>query len=316
MTILSKTPVRRRAILAGVMAAIGLAGAASAYSLAHADPVDLTVINRESSQPIRLWRHHGRLFVAGETGARYSLRVTNHTGGRVLVVMSVDGVNIVSGETASYDQRGYVLDPYESYDVTGWRKSDSEVAAFAFAPLPRSYAARTGRPTDVGVIGMAVFEEKLAVLPPLPAPPIDEPGARYGASRDSAEPMGGAFTPPPMPAQPAPLAAAPPPAAKAYANGGATSDVVVTAQRRAEILEQRSEKLGTAHGAREDSYVSETTFVRSTTRPISTRQIEYDTYANLAAAGVIPTWRAEPRHPRPFPTNPDGEGFVPDPPEE
>src|SRR5665213_2897188 len=146
--------LRRRTILATALAAICLGGAACA----HADAVDLTVVDRATGQPLRVWRHDGRLFVAGRPGARYSLRVTNHTDGRVLVVMSVDGVNILTGETASYDQRGYVFDPHESYDVSGWRKSDSEVAAFAFAPLPQSYAARTGRPSEVGVIGMAVFE--------------------------------------------------------------------------------------------------------------------------------------------------------------
>ena len=37
------------------------------------------------------------------------------------------------------------------------RLSDSEVAAFVFASLPQSYAARTGRPGDVGVIGLAAW---------------------------------------------------------------------------------------------------------------------------------------------------------------
>src|SRR6202012_2388737 len=98
-----------------------------------------------------VWRRDGRLFVAGEQGERYSLRVTNHTDGRVLVVLSVDGVNIYTGQTAKYDQGGYILSPYESYDIRGWRKSTTEVAAFSFTALPRSYAAQTGRPGDVGV---------------------------------------------------------------------------------------------------------------------------------------------------------------------
>jgi hypothetical protein len=36
-----------------------------------------------------------------------------------------------------------------------------EVAAFYFTSLPDSYAARTGRPDNVGVIGVAVFRERL-----------------------------------------------------------------------------------------------------------------------------------------------------------
>ncbi|MDQ2859684.1 MAG: hypothetical protein M3T55_02950 [Pseudomonadota bacterium] len=177
----TRTPLRRRLALAMAIAAIGGAGVANARP--DPDLVDLKVVDRETGQELQAWRHHGRLFVAGEPGARYGLRVTNHTDGRVLVVMSVDGINVVTGATASYDQGGYVLGPHGSYEVTGWRKSYTEVAAFAFAPLPQSYAARTGRPGDVGVIGMAVFAEKA----PLPAPVLEAPAARPDV-RDGSSP--------------------------------------------------------------------------------------------------------------------------------
>jgi len=72
------------------------------------------------------------------------------------------------------------------------------------------------------------------------------------------------------------------------------------------------EKLGTAHGAREWAFVGTTTFERATPYPVIVRQIEYDTYANLVASGVIPPSPRGEHRPRPFP---DGAGFVPDPPE-
>ena len=144
----TKTAVQGWTVLAVAAALVATAGAAQAY-VAH-DPVDLRVVDRDTGKVLTVWRHDGRLYVAGRPGDRYSLRVTNHTGGRLLVVMSVDGVNIVSGETASYDQRGYVFSPHESYDLAGWRKSDSEIAAVAFAPLSRVVcrAHRAGRPTS------------------------------------------------------------------------------------------------------------------------------------------------------------------------
>jgi hypothetical protein len=74
--------------------------------------------------------------------------------------------------------------------------------------------------------------------------------------------------------------------------------------------------LGTAHGAREWSQVRTVRFERATPYPQSVRQIEYDTYAHLVALGVIPRWRYQEHRPRPFPLNPDGQGFVPDPPPE
>ncbi len=295
----AKSALRRRTVLAMAIATLGLAGAARAY--ADVDPVDLKVVDRATGQPLRVWRHDGRLFVAGEPGARYSLRVTNHTDGRVLVVLSVDGVNILTGETASYDQRGYVFDPYESYDVSGWRKSNTQVAAFAFAPLSRSYAARTGRPTEVGVIGMAVFRERVAIPAPEPEPRATGPEWRDDASRGAADApaLDRALPAPP------PLAASP----RSAASGSVARDELSGGYAR-----RQDEKLGTAHGAREWSMVSLTTFERATPYPQSVRQIEYDTYAHLVACGVIPPPRREERRPRPFPLDPDGEGYVPDPP--
>ena len=184
-----QTSLRRCVVLAVATAAIGSACAAQA----DANPVDLQVVDRETGQTLKVWRHDGHLFVAGAPGDRYGLRVTNHTDGRVLVVMSVDGVNILSGETAGYDQRGYIFAPHQSYDLKGWRKSLAEVADFTFTRLPQSYAALTGRPANVGVIGIAVFYEKTPpVVAEAPPPPLPEYPYRGAAdsparSRDGAE---------------------------------------------------------------------------------------------------------------------------------
>jgi hypothetical protein len=96
---------------------------------------------------------------------------------------------------------------------------------------------------------------------------------------------------------------------------------VVTGARIAHPLqkqarEDRSEdKLGTGFGARERSDMRIVAFERATAYPQMVQQLEYDTYDNLVAAGVIRTPRPE-HHPRPFPSNTDEEGYVPDPPRE
>jgi hypothetical protein len=285
---------RRRTILAAAVAAVGLLAAKGAW--AGQAPVDLQVIDRDTGQAIQAWRHGGRLFIAGEPGRRYGLRVTNNTGGRVLAVLSVDGVNIVSGETAGYNQRGYVLTPCGSANVYGWRKSTTEIAAFSFAPLPESYAARTGRPGDVGVIGMAIFEERLPPPPPPPPPPVvsraTEPSARSRFTPDVA-------TIPPLPVPPVEHRIEqprPPPAPGAPAVAASPP----------------SEKLGTAHGESERSFVTLVNFERATAQPRMTLQIEYDTYANLVAAGVVPVPPRPRDRPQPLPT--ERNRFVPDPP--
>ncbi len=130
--------------------------------------VDLSIVNRTTGGRLAPYVCDGQSYVAGNPGDRYAVRLQNHTGGRVLVVLSVDGVNAITGRTAAPDQSGYVLDPWQTIQVSGWRKSSRQVAEFYFTRLADSYAARTGRPDNVGVIGAAVFREKVA-MPPLEA---------------------------------------------------------------------------------------------------------------------------------------------------
>jgi hypothetical protein len=143
--------------------------------------LDLEIVDRETGETLTAYRHAGHQYVAGNPGNRYALRLANRSGGRLLAVLSVDGVNVVTGETAAPQQSGYVLDPHASVEIAGWRKSLREVAQFYFTALPDSYAARTDRPDDVGVIGVAVFREK-----PRPQPPLVFRQAAPAAAADAA----------------------------------------------------------------------------------------------------------------------------------
>jgi hypothetical protein len=110
--------------------------------------------------------HEGRAYVIGRPGNEYQLNVRNRQGEDLLAVLSVDGVNVITGQTATVQQSGYVLAPGRALVVRGWRKDLSRTAAFYFTSLEDSYAARTGRPDNVGAIGVALFRRK----PPQPAP--------------------------------------------------------------------------------------------------------------------------------------------------
>lgn len=151
--------------LAAILA-LALAPQAFAGSLA-----DLSVYDRTEGKRLTVHWHEGRAYVAGKPGNEYHVSVRNRRGEDLLAVVSVDGVNVVSGETADPAQAGYVLSPHRSLDIQGWRKSLSETAAFYFTALPDSYAARTGRPDNVGVIGVALFRRK----PVQAAPREDRP---------------------------------------------------------------------------------------------------------------------------------------------
>jgi len=140
--------------------AASVAAASSTPAFAAGGLVDVELIDRSRGEQLPTYGHRGTTWVAGRPGSRYAVRLSNRSGARVLVVLSVDGVNAVSGETAATGQTGYVLAPWQTAEITGWRKSLSEAAAFYFTALPDSYAARTDRPDHVGVIGVAVFRER------------------------------------------------------------------------------------------------------------------------------------------------------------
>ncbi len=260
--------------------------------------VDVEVVERHTGRTLPVHLHRGEYWVAGTPGAPYAIRVRNQTGERLLAVMSVDGVNVLSGETASVGQSGYVFDGWRQADIAGWRKSNAEIAAFEFTQSPQSYAERTGRPKDVGVMGVALFRERAVRVPqPYPAP-WPEP---YGRSRleERAEKAAGGSAP-------GAAAAAPSPSQDMSRESRSDS----TAPSRAEP------KLGTGHGQREESYASNTSFERASSAPTEVIRIRYDSHENLVSMGVIHEWRRPyPSRPNPFPESPVGYGYVPDPPQ-
>lgn len=121
---------------------------------------NVSLVDTATGERLTIWHRNGQHYVAGTPGQRYRIQVQNRTEGRLLAVVAVDGVNVISGATASTQQQGYVADPWQLITVDGWRKSMDEVAAFYFTSVPDSYAGRTGRGGQAGIIGVALFREQ------------------------------------------------------------------------------------------------------------------------------------------------------------
>ena len=121
----------------------------------------------QDGRVLKTYRHKGQVYAEVPETGPYQIRVRNRSHKRKLVVVSVDGVNVVNGEDAGFDGDGYVLRPYETLDIPGFRRDDGTVAAFTMEEKENSYAAQTGRGTsNVGVIGVAVFDEKVQTQAP------------------------------------------------------------------------------------------------------------------------------------------------------
>ncbi len=260
--------------------AAGVAHAASAAAVGRL--VDLNVYDRTSQRTLPVYRHDGRDYIAGEPGHRYQISLRNRAGVDVMAVLSVDAVNAISGDSADWSQTGYVLDPHAGTDVLGWRKSMSQVADFVFADFAQSYAVRTGRPDNVGVIGVAVFRRQHVYPQPEPVTNV--------ASRETSAPAA--------------------PAEESMGRSAANS--MAAPQARASMNEASMAKartdgpLGTGHGQREESSITYVDFERASSTPEEVITLYYDTWEHLLARGVVPMRR--PAAPLPFPDH-----FVPDP---
>ena len=294
-----------RGLTAALLAWLMGLGAAAAHETPYANPfvkgslVQVDVYDRADSRTLPTYPKDGAHYIVGTPGHEYAVRIRNTTGARVLIVTSVDGVNVISGDTASPSQSGYVLEPWGSVEIGGWRKSMSRTAAFFFTEHQNSYAARTGRPDNVGVIGVAAFQERTKRISWRPP----ELRGRIASAEADAQPS--ETMPPPATPGPAPM--------DSRANGqrgdAAAEDSASAGRREASSL---ASKLGTGHGRSEDSRVTLTNFERATATPAETVAIRYDRRENLIAMGVLP--QTPPhfarRAPEPFPGS---IRFAPDP---
>jgi len=200
-----------------------------------------------------------RLYFQAFKGHDYGIRLTNQTGDRVAVLMTVDGLNVIDG-TRSRQSRGepmYVLDPWESTVVRGWRTSLDEIRRFVFVDEQRSYAERTGQGNgDLGWIRVTSFRE--AGRPAYK--PRDwnsrEESDEFGQRQDSK----------------APQSAPAPPMAGLQSGDRAQSE---------------NEAPGTGWGDRRVDTVTETDF-HAVSQPTDKFVLRYEYSSGLRALGIVP----------------------------
>jgi hypothetical protein len=116
---------------------------------------------------VKHYTHQGKTYVESKEGSNYTLEVKNNTPNRILVVSSVDGLSVLSGQPASDSDTGYVVDAYSRMEIKGFRYSDDAVGSFEFTSKRKndSYAATKGNQQNCGIIGVRVFNE--VVRPPI-----------------------------------------------------------------------------------------------------------------------------------------------------
>lgn len=236
--------------------------------------------------PAPTFWHDGESYVMGHTGERYVLRVRNHTGRRVEAVLTVDGRDVIDGKPGDFrNKRGYLIPAWGQVDIDGWRLSQSQAAAFRFSSVADSYAARMGNAREVGVIGVAIFPERVwRPRPVYTPPPCCADDRRYdelGHRSAPAEAKRGA--------QPAPAASAP---SEAMADGRSVEAPTAKSKQASEgsgygVRRRERPGLGTEFGEAVSSHIQEVEFVRANaSTPSVVLGLRYNDRAGLLALGV------------------------------
>ncbi len=122
--------------------------------------VELTL--EVNGRPVREFEHEKKTYVESRENTEYSLRIKNGTAGRALAVISIDGINAISGQpvTNSPDEMGYVLNAYETQTIKGYRADENTAASFKFVKRGDSYATEKAEGQGNGVIAIRVYREK------------------------------------------------------------------------------------------------------------------------------------------------------------
>ncbi|HUH05573.1 MAG TPA: hypothetical protein VML75_26445 [Kofleriaceae bacterium] len=271
-------------------------------AVAAESPYSVDLID-EQGRNLDLFQHRGRFYVLGQVGQRYSIRVKNPTPRRVEAALSVDGLDVIDGKGADYrTKRGYVVPAYGELKVDGFRVSTSQVATFRFSSVSNSYAGRKGVARNVGVIGVAIFEEKAA-----PEIIVEQrPHYRGGYDKyDSADEAEADYDAPASPSRTTRAPASKPSNGDGRFEGtlggsaGAPappSDIRTTAEHRpaperccSNNQPAKTERpgLGTEFGERRYSNVSFTRFERANaTVPTALAEFRYNDSQGLAALGI------------------------------
>ena len=109
------------------------------------------------------YSHKGMSFIEARSGTNYTVKIKNDNPYRVMAVLSVDGLDVVTGKPAEETNTGYIIDAYSSLDVKGYRISDDNSASFIFTSKGKSYVQQAkSNATNAGVIGLRTYKEKLS----------------------------------------------------------------------------------------------------------------------------------------------------------
>jgi len=270
-----------------ILTATGMVFASPQAEAASSGPYKMEIlVNQHKS---REYRQRGTTYVMARPGREYAIRLTNPTGKRVAVALSVDGLNSIDAKhTTAYASKKWILDPYETVVIDGWQTSSSTLRKFYFTSEDASYGNWLGDTRNLGTISAAWFPEKQYRLE-----------SHYWGGEDRAERSFESKGKSRARKSPAASAKAGPSAA-ARSSAGSSAEVFQDAAPSASLA-------ATGIGRERENQVYQVAFEHDSS-PSRTITLRYEYRPQLIELGVIPQYRSTPMTRRET-----SRGFAPDP---
>lgn len=130
-----------------------------------------------NGKPIKEYYHKDKFYIEAKEGSEYTIKIKNHNYKKIMAVLSVDGIEVLKGGIASDADSGYIINPFSSIEIKGYRIDENNIATFKFTDGKTSYATVVEQEFDDakleevkkeniaparnnGVIGVRIWEEK------------------------------------------------------------------------------------------------------------------------------------------------------------
>jgi len=279
-------------IIAVIILAVVLC-AANVRAGSVGDAVEVRIVTDDGrtlpTYPVMTKHALKKVYAEAVKGDHYRIEVRNRQDRRVGLVIAVDGRNIITGEKSwlKHNERMYILEPYGTGELAGWRTGQERINRFYFTDVPDSYAAAFGDESAMGVITVAAYPELRHYEPPHI---MSQPALSHERSNGGMGENGSATA---DRAEEAPAA----PAAKGM-------------KKEAARAERALEGAGTGYGHEEYSPV-ETVAFEAEKRAVETIHFKYEWRSTLCQPGVVSCDRPPRRSPNRLWDNGD---FAPPPP--
>jgi len=98
--------------------------------------VDVNILVK--GNPVATYFKDEKTYIEAKDGSEYEIQIKNKNFNRILALASVDGLDVLTGEPSSNDDGGYVINPYDSFKVKGFRYSNEKVGSFKFVSNKKS----------------------------------------------------------------------------------------------------------------------------------------------------------------------------------